>query len=121
MSLDPSPRVRFEDADVVRAYRHRPAYPPALLDFLIERAPGRARALDLGCGTGKLSIPLARHFARVDAVDPSRAMLAALATGAPANLSWTCCDAEDFTLEGAYDLVTAGASVHWMDAEQRSQ
>lgn len=38
--------------------------------------PGRDRALDFGCGAGRLSNALARHFARVDGVDVSAPMLA---------------------------------------------
>ncbi|NOX63250.1 MAG: class I SAM-dependent methyltransferase [Chloroflexi bacterium] len=36
---------------------------------------GRERALDFGCGVGRLSQALARHFQRVDGVDISPAML----------------------------------------------
>ncbi len=37
--------------------------------------PPRARALDFGCGVGRLSLALAGHFDRVDGVDISRPML----------------------------------------------
>jgi SAM-dependent methyltransferase len=39
-------------------------------------AVGRGRALDFGCGVGRLVIPLAQLFERVTAVDVSTAMLA---------------------------------------------
>jgi trans-aconitate methyltransferase len=79
----------FDDVDVARCYQFRPAYPQALYDAILELTPGRGAVLDLGCGPGKLAGPLADHFARVDAVDPSAPMLAAAAC--------------------------AGASVHWFD------
>ena len=37
---------------------------------------GRGRALDIGCGLGRFSHHLARHFERVDGVDISDAMIA---------------------------------------------
>jgi SAM-dependent methyltransferase len=36
----------------------------------------RRRALDFGCGVGRLTLPLARHFERVDGVDISEPMIA---------------------------------------------
>lgn len=37
--------------------------------------PGRGRALDFGCGIGRLTRALARHFERVDGIDISPTML----------------------------------------------
>lgn len=107
----------FEDEDVVRAYRHRAPYPDALHARLIELSSGRARLLDLGCGPGKLARALATWFDRVDAVDPSAAMLAtarAADAGRHANIRWIEAAAEAATLDGPYDLAVAGASIHWM-------
>jgi len=38
-------------------------------------APARAKALDFGCGVGRLTIPLASHFESVTGIDISQAML----------------------------------------------
>jgi SAM-dependent methyltransferase len=38
--------------------------------------PGYARALEIGCGVGRFTTPLAQRFTRVDAVDVSPTMLA---------------------------------------------
>ena len=38
-------------------------------------APARAKALDFGCGVGRLTIPLARYFESVTGIDVSQAML----------------------------------------------
>jgi ubiquinone/menaquinone biosynthesis C-methylase UbiE len=47
------------------------------LDVIAEQLPGPITSiLDLGCGTGRFSIPLGRRFdARVTGIDPSEAML----------------------------------------------
>jgi SAM-dependent methyltransferase len=107
----------FDDADVVRSYRHRAPYPAALLDRLSTLAAGAGRLLDLGCGPGKLARALAHRFEAVDAVDPSPAMLEAgqvLDEGRSRNIRWIEARAEDLALEVPYDLVFAGASIHWL-------
>jgi trans-aconitate methyltransferase len=115
---DPTRGRAFDDEDVARAYANRAPYPPELIDRLSELAPRLASALDLGCGPGKLARPLADLFERVDAVDPAAPMIAAgreLDDGLHQNIAWLVASAEDAQLHGPYDLVTAGASIHWMD------
>jgi SAM-dependent methyltransferase len=108
----------FADPDVADAYRHRPPYPTevfAILDRLIRDRP--RTVLDLGAGEGALARPLAARVDRVDAVDPSEAMVAAGRSrpgGAVATLRWVVDAAETCPLDGPYALVTAGASLHWM-------
>ncbi len=41
----------------------------------LDADPPHGRALDFGCGTGRLSLPLARRFDRVDGVDISAPMV----------------------------------------------
>ena len=114
--FDRSNAAAFDDVDVARCYQFRPAYPPALYDAMLELTPGRGALLDLGCGTGKLAGPLADSFARVDAVDPSAPMLAAAASSWPAaSIRWLESTAEDARLDPPYDLICAGASIHWLD------
>ncbi|WP_431903556.1 class I SAM-dependent methyltransferase [Micromonospora carbonacea] len=58
--------------------RHRRGYPPEVLDALVG-AFGLGdgdRAVDLGCGTGQLSLPLAARVGAVVGVDPEPDMLA---------------------------------------------
>src|SRR5215475_1949082 len=79
----------FQDDDVVHAYAHRPDYPAALFDALLARTAGRAISLDLGTGPGKIAGRLAPHFAHVDALDPSQAMLSVARSNWPAkNINW---------------------------------
>jgi SAM-dependent methyltransferase len=108
----------FGEADVVRCYAARPAYAPALYDALLTRVPGRRRALDLGCGPGKIAIVLADHFAEVVALDPSAGMIAAGKTadaGRHDNITWVPGTAEAYESDAGFDLVTAGTSIHWPD------
>lgn len=108
-------RHAFDDPDVASAYARRAPYPDTLIARLAELSPGPGRLLDLGCGPGKLALPLAERFDHVDAVDPAEAMItAAKALGPPANIRWIVADAEAAPLAGSYDLITAGASIHWM-------
>ena len=110
------PGSEFGEADVVRSYAHRAPYPAALYARLTELAPGRSRALDLGCGPGKLAGGLAPHFMEVVAVDPSAAMLdVARRLNPDPNIRWINGFAEEAQLEGPFDLAVAGASIHWMD------
>ena len=74
--------------------------------------------LDIGAGNGALARPLAAIVDRVHAVDYSAAMIEEgrrLPGGASPNLTWALAPAEVATLDPPYALVTAGASLHWMD------
>lgn len=53
--------------------RYRPGYPQAFVDDLVTglSLDGTRRLLDLGCGTGQLTIPLAPHVAEAVGMDPS--------------------------------------------------
>jgi len=108
----------FAEADVARSYYARPPYAPALYQRLLQLAPGRGRALDLGCGPGKVAIALADHFAEVIALDPSAAMLEvgrAADAGRHRNIVWVNDRGETYAGETGFDLVTAGTSIHWPD------
>jgi SAM-dependent methyltransferase len=108
----------FAEADVVRCYAARPPYAPAAFAFLLEKIAGRARALDLGCGPGKIALTLADHFGEVVALDPSDAMIAAgraAREGRRPNITWVEATAEAYDSAAGFDLVTAGTSIHWPD------
>lgn len=113
-------RVYREEA-VAKAYLQRTPYPPALFDTLAGIGdPACPDALDVGCGTGDVARHLATRLRRVDAVDPSRAMLA-VARKSPGgdreNLAWIEGVAETAPFRGPYGLVTAGQSLAWMEWE----
>jgi SAM-dependent methyltransferase len=110
----------FENADVVRNYKHRRPYPPEVFQILEGLLVEPRTVLDAGCGTGGLTVGLARFAARVDAVDPSTAMLQEahwLPGGDDARIRWILGVAESAPLDPPYGLITAGQSIHWMDPE----
>lgn len=115
----PEHGAAFEDADVVREYAFRAPYPPAtfeLLARLIDRDD--PVVLDLGAGTGPIARAIASRATRVDAIDPSPAMLAEgrrLEGESHRNIRWLAGRAEDVVLDPPYGLAAAGASLHWMD------
>lgn len=109
--------TEFDDADVARSYLNRTPYPEALHRRLLELAPRHGRALDLGCGPGKLARVLADGFEEVVAVDPSGPMIALgeeLDGGAHDNIVWVRAGGEMADFGGPLDLAVAGASIHWM-------
>lgn len=111
--------TRFQDQSVVDRYHLRPTYPPetfALLNALIVDEP-RA-VLDVGCGTGNLTRPLATYAERVDALDISEPMLQRARTlpgGDSPKIRWLIGSAEAAEVQPPYALITAGESLHWMD------
>jgi len=108
----------FADRDVARLYRHRPPYPAGIFATLQRLLVEPRTVLDAGAGTGALARELVRSVARVDAVDPSEAMIAEgrrLPHGDDPRLRWILGRAEDGPLDPPYGLITCGASLHWMD------
>jgi len=116
---DPRPEQVFEEVEVAEHYRFRPAYPEPLMARLVEISPGRSALLDLGCGTGEITRRISRLFESTLAIDASQAMLEQAQTIAGdhlAGVSWQHARAEDASLAGRqFDLMVAGASIHWMD------
>src|SRR5881227_3335513 len=59
------------------AHLAEPTVVDPMVDFLVERA-GDGAALELGIGTGRIALPLARRGVRVHGIELSEAMLARL-------------------------------------------
>ncbi len=128
MSSRPKPRglgpeygAQFRDESVAAAYPTRPPYPPELFEILLRLIRDESPVvLDLGCGTGDISRPLAPQVSRIDAVDPSRVMLArgrALPGGQQPNIHWINSTAEKYDYPVKYALTVTAESLHWMDWE----
>ena len=105
--------------------RYRPGYPEAFFADVVARfrLDGTGRLLDLGCGTGQLTVPLAGHVAEALGVDPEPEMLVEAADRAResnvTNVTWAQGSSEDLPGEfGRFKLVTMGRSFHWMDRER---
>lgn len=117
--LGPRYGAQFADPSVVAAYDQRPPYPAEVFTLLTALLPAAPQiVLDAGCGSGDLARPLAALVGRVDAVDPSAAMLARGRTrpgGDAATLQWLQGTIEEAPLRPPYTLITAGESLHWME------
>lgn len=110
----------FSDRDVARLYSFRAPYPDEVLSTLRGLLVEPRTILDVGAGTGALARTMVGFAERVDAVDPSAAMVEAgrrLPGGTDERLRWIVGSAEDAPLSAPYGLITAGASVHWLDPD----
>lgn len=110
----------FTDDEVARLYAYRPAYPEPVFEILARLLVPPRAILDAGAGTGMLARELVRFAERVDAVDPSAAMVEIgrrLPRGTDPRIRWIVGRAEDAELSPPYGLITCGASLHWMDLD----
>lgn len=102
----------------------RPGYPRRMIaDLAAVAGLGEGSSvLEIGCGTGQLTVPLAALGARVTAIELGDA-LAAVArrnlVGYPAAQVLTGAFEEVATPEPAYDVVAAATSFHWLDKATR--
>ena len=110
---------RFQDQSVVDRYHLRPTYSPETFTILNELIVDEPRVvLDMGCGTGNVTRPLAGYVERIDAIDLSLPMLERARTlpgGDSPKIRWLHGRTEDVELEPPYALVTAAESLHWME------
>ena len=112
---------QFCDTTVVAAYYAREPYPVATAGLIAKLTQAsNPRILELGCGTGDLTKHLTSFSTEIDAVDFSQEMLAVAQvkySGAINQPNWHCIRAEEFRSLFTYDLICAGASLHWMNWE----
>lgn len=115
----------------VAAYyaKHRRGYPAAAVDALVEALAltGDDLVVDLGCGSGQLSRPLAARVRAVVGMDPEPDMLVLARLTAQqsgvANTSWVLGADSDLPALGALlghgtiGALTIAVAIHWMDRD----
>ncbi|MGW1184080.1 class I SAM-dependent methyltransferase [Streptomyces drozdowiczii] len=115
-------RTFDEDAELYD--RARPGYPAALYDDLAELAGARpgSRVLEVGCGTGQATVPLAGRGCRITAVEagPSMAAVARRNLAGARGVEVVTAEFESWPLPSEpYDTVLAVTSFHWIDPAVR--
>jgi SAM-dependent methyltransferase len=107
-------------------HRYRRGYPPAVIDTLTGAFSLTSDdiVIDLGCGTGQLTLPIARRVHAVAGVDPEPDMLSrarrAAADQGVRNASWLLGADTDIPALAALlgcrhaGAVTIGQALHWM-------
>ncbi|ASO20981.1 SAM-dependent methyltransferase [Actinoalloteichus hoggarensis] len=118
---------RGEVADYYQRYRR--GYPDEVIDALtaVFGLTGDDVVLDLGCGTGQLTLPLAARVRSVIGMDPEPDMLLAgrraAADQGTTNVNWLIGADSDLPALGALlgagslGAVTIGQALHWMDRD----
>jgi ubiquinone/menaquinone biosynthesis C-methylase UbiE len=97
--------------------RYRPTYPPELYAWLLERAPGRTRALDCATGNGQAAAALSEYFTEVEAIDISEGQLSQ-AIRKP-NIHYRLSRVEETPFpDDHFDLITMAQAFHWVDASR---
>lgn len=91
--------------------RYRAGYPDALIDDLVGLQP--TRVLDVGCGTGKVAVALARRGLSVLGVELDGRM-AEVARGHGLEVQVAAFETWD-DAGHTFDLITCGDAWHWID------
>jgi len=120
MSEDWSARARSFDARAAQYDDVRPSYPDEAVRAILgfgELGHG-ARALEVGSGTGKASRLFLECGLDVTALEPGRQLIEVARAACSGPIRFHATKFEDWPLEsGAYDLVFAAQSFHWVDPE----
>jgi SAM-dependent methyltransferase len=95
---------------------HRPDYAQAAVRWALESAPG-PRVLDLGAGTGKLTVTLIALGAEVIAIEPDPAMLSELRRVLPTARALSGSAEAVPRPDASVDAVVAGNAMHWFDMD----
>lgn len=121
-------RLRGFSGEVAQYYsRFRRGYPPRVVDAVVDAFALNLDdvVIDLGCGTGQLTLPLAGRVRAAVGVDPEQDMLGLAAAAASAqsvrNVSWVLGYDSDLPAiadragSSAIGAVTVATAIHWMN------
>ena len=104
--------------------RFRKPYPQEIFRAITDRfqLDGTGNLLDVGCGTGLLSLPIAEKFEGVTGIDPDPEMIEEARHQAEhlgvENAGFLVASGEDVEPGmGKFRLVLFGSSLHWMDID----
>jgi SAM-dependent methyltransferase len=118
-------RLRATFEEVPELYEcARPTYPSQLFDDLaaLARLPAAARILEIGCGTGQATLPLAERGYRITCVELGE-RLAALARRRLSKFPEVAIVNATFETwepqRAEYDAVVAFTAFHWISPERR--
>ncbi|KAM3915997.1 uncharacterized protein RB166_015365 [Leptodactylus fuscus] len=93
-----------------------------VLSYVKDKTSGQPleMAVDVGCGTGRYTLPLAPHFKKVLGIDHSESQINLAKQNTLANnVSYMVAPAEKLPLEDAsVDLVTAALAAHWFTVDK---
>jgi len=96
---------------------HRPSYPEVLVSALASECLKYEHVLDVGCGSGQLSVMLTKWFDRVTATDPSKSQLSH-AHKHP-NIKYLVESAENISLpNNSVNLIVAAQAAHWFNLQR---
>lgn len=96
--------------------RARPGYPDAAMQYIASLLPADARIADVGAGTGKFTVPLARLGYGITAVEPDADMRGVLVDAVRPYPNVTVADgtAEHTGLpDRSVDAITCAQALHW--------
>lgn len=112
--------ARGFEAAVDRYERGRPGYPPEAVDLLVSQLEIRAGRdlLELGAGSGKFTELVVGSGARITAVEPVRAMRAALVVRCPTVVVLDGTAESIPVADGTADLAVCAQAFHWFEAER---
>jgi len=97
----------------------RPGYPPAIIEAAIARAalPSGGRILEIGCGTGQITVPFAARGFSILALEPGAEMAALAARNCRdyPQVQILTSSFEAWPADGhAFDLVLSAMAFHWI-------
>lgn len=115
---------RYASTKLAHAFaKFRPSFSKevyeTIFDFYKEGSCSFELAVDVGCGCGLTTVPLASRFDRVIGVDVSAEQIAQAPAHVP-RLTFRVGAGEDlsFVADDSVDLVTVAQAMHWMDVDK---